>query len=50
MGFWCVMSWRHQPRVFTSLLHADEVAELDGERAFTIKTTGVDLNAVVAAL
>jgi hypothetical protein len=38
-----------QPRIFTSLLHADESAEINGERSFTIKTATADLNALVAA-
>ena len=38
-----------EPRVFTSLLHADESVEINSERAFTIKTATANLNAIVAA-
>ncbi len=38
-----------QLRVFTSLLHADESVEINSERAFTLKTTTTNLNAIVAA-
>jgi hypothetical protein len=38
-----------EPRIFTSLLHADESAEISSQRSFTIKTATANLNAVVAA-